>query len=156
MEKTTRNKNSKSSLDKITEFFSNLVWLIITIIVLLLFAYGIIKWYAEINTIESSYRCYGKIAYKENTAPIEVYFELVEYKKPWIFWSDSDGSINLEVPNLGIFKYYSHVEQIGNKLFIYDTYPSKKLQGGFFKLSKTLSLNLPYGGFYDGTCNTQE
>ncbi len=65
---------------------------------------------------------------------------------------DSDGHINLEIPNEH-YAYYSHLVEVGNQLHIYDSYDSpNEMKGMFSTLSKTLALKTLYG-FFDGKCN---
>ena len=69
-------------------------------------------------------------------------------------WGDSDGSVILEIPNEWI-EYYEQVEEVGDQLQVFETYPQKTLKGNFSKLSKTLAIDLgsPFG-FFDGSCTT--
>jgi len=82
---------------------------------------------------------------------MSVFIKLTEYRS-WVgFWSDSDGSVYLEVPNEWV-EYYEHVEEAGDQLQIYRKYPKKRLKGNFSKLSKALAVDLESRGFFDGTC----
>lgn len=101
---------------------------------------------------ESIFRCSGETMRYGTSQSTDVYMKLTEYRF-WVdLWSDSDGSIMLEVPNEWV-GYYAQVEEEGDQLQIYETYPQKALKGNFSKLSKTLAIDLgsPFG-FFDGSC----
>ncbi|OGZ62663.1 MAG: hypothetical protein A3C58_03330 [Candidatus Staskawiczbacteria bacterium RIFCSPHIGHO2_02_FULL_34_10] len=106
----------------------------------------------QFSEAESSFQCFGEISFNGTTRPMTVYMKLTEYR-PWVL-SDSHGSINLEIPNEWI-EYYGHIEEVGDQLQIYETYPQKMLKGNFSRLSKTLAIDLesPFG-FFDGNCIT--
>lgn len=108
---------------------------------------------AKFSMTESSFQCTGEIT-RENVSQRSktVYIKLTEYR-PWIgLWSNSSGSLDLEIPNEWV-EYYGYIEEVGDQFQIYETYPSKSLKGNFSKLSKTLAINLesPFG-FFDGAC----
>ncbi|MDP3771982.1 MAG: hypothetical protein Q8Q94_01230 [bacterium] len=116
---------------------------VLGIVVLFFFA-------ANFSEVESSFQCSGEISLNGTTRPMTVYMKLTEYR-PWVR-SDSNGSINLEIPNEWV-EYYGHIEEAGDQLQIFETYPQKTLKGNFSKLSKTLAIDLePPFGFFDGTC----
>ncbi len=104
------------------------------------------------SATETTFQCTGEISYEGNTRPLTVYMKLAEYR-PWVgLWGDSDGSINLEIPNEWV-EYYGHVEEVGDQLQIHETYGNKALKGNYSKLSKTLAIDLePPFGFFDGNC----
>ena len=107
---------------------------------------------ATFSAAESSFQCSGETSFEGSFRPMTIYMKLTEYR-PWVrFWSDSAGSINLEIPN-ALVEYYGHLEAAGDQLQIYDTYPQKTLKGNFSRLSKTLAIDLESRfGFFDGTC----
>jgi len=110
--------------------------------------------FANFSAAESSFQCSGEMSLNGTTRPMTVYLKLTEYR-PWVsLWSDSDASINLEIPNEWV-EYYGHVKEVGDQLQIYKTYPQKTLKGNFSTLSKTLVIDLesPFG-FFDGNCIT--
>lgn len=107
---------------------------------------------SNFSTTESSFQCSGEISGSEISRPMNIYIKLTE-ARPWVgLWSDSDGSINLEIPNEWV-EYYEHIEEVGDQLQIYKTYPQKTLKGNFSVLSRTLAIDLgsPFG-FFDGAC----
>lgn len=107
---------------------------------------------ANFSATKTNLQCTGEISYEGNTRPLTVYMKLTEYR-PWVgLWSDPDSSINLEISNEWV-EYYGHVEEVGDQLQIYETYPAKALKGNFSKLSKILAIDLesPFG-FFDGNC----
>ena len=82
--------------------------------------------------------------------PITIYIVLEEYRW-WVgLWSDSDGNIQLEIPNETTM-YYSHVVEVATQLQIYDS--PKDLKGNLSTLSKILALSTPFG-FFDGKCKS--
>jgi len=109
---------------------------------------------ANFSARETNFQCIGEISYEANTRPLTVYMRLTEYR-PWVnLWNDSDGTINLEAQaELRLFEYYGHIDQSGDLLHIYETYPNKALRGNFSKLSKKLAIDLgsPFG-FFEGNC----
>ena len=107
---------------------------------------------ANFSEIKSSFKCPGQHSLDGNTQSKTIYIKLTQYR-PWVgLWSDSNGSVNLEIPNEWV-GYYGHMEKVGDNLQIFDTYPQKTLKGNFSLLSKTLAIDLesPYG-FFDGLC----
>ena len=106
---------------------------------------------ANFSTTESSLQCSGEMSDKGTIQPMTVYIKLSEYRW-WVgLWSDSDASLNLEIPNMWV-GYFGKVEEVGDQLQIYETYPQKILKGNFSELSKTLAIETPFG-FFDGVCN---
>ena len=107
---------------------------------------------ANFSAVESKFQCSGEISFEGTTRPMNVFMKLTEHRS-WVgLWSDSAGSINLEIPNEWV-EYYGHIEEVGDQLQIYETYPQKALKGNFSKLSKTLAIDLesPFG-FFGGAC----
>lgn len=107
---------------------------------------------ANFSAAESNSQCSGEISFDGTTRPMTLYLKLTEYR-PWVgLWSDSDGSITIEIPNEWV-EYYGHIEEVGDQLQIYETYPQKTLKGNLSMLSKALAVDLgsPFG-FFDGTC----
>lgn len=102
------------------------------------------------SAAESSFQCSGEASLGGTTRPMSVFIKLTEYR-PWVR-SDSHGSMNLEIPNEW-FEYYGYIEETGDQLQIYETYPQKAFKGSFSKLSKTLTIDIesPFG-FFNGTC----
>lgn len=108
---------------------------------------------ANFSDVESNFKCVGEISSENSNTPVTTYLKLNEYR-PWVgLWGDSDASIILEIPN-EVYDYYGQVEEVGDQLQIFDEYPTKKLKGNFSKLSKTLTIQIDYLGFFDGTCST--
>ncbi|MDP3769874.1 MAG: hypothetical protein Q8R40_02980 [bacterium] len=86
---------------------------------------------ANFSAAELSFQCSGETTLNNTTRPMTVYMKLAEYR-PWVgLWSDSDGSINLEIPNEWV-EYYGDIEEVGDQLQIYETYPQKMLKGNFW------------------------
>lgn len=103
------------------------------------------------SATETSYRCVGDIVSGGESKPETVFIKLTEYRS-WVgLWSDSDGSLNLEVPNEWVDSY-GYLKEVSDQYQIYEGYSEPSLAGNFSKLSKTLALQMP-GGFFDGTCS---
>lgn len=115
------------------------------IILLLLFI-------SNFSESEAKFQCPGEISYKGTTQSITLYMKLAEYR-PWIFWSDSSGTVQLEIPNTDILNYF-HIEKVGDQRQIYKD-RSETIAGNFSTLSKTLAISTPYG-FFDGVCNSTD
>lgn len=99
---------------------------------------------------ESSFQCAGDLSSNGTSRSTTVYMKLDEYR-PWVgLWSDSDVSINLEIPSQWV-AYYGQVEKVGDQFQIYE---EGGLRGNFFTLSKTLLIDFgsPFG-FFDGICS---
>lgn len=106
---------------------------------------------ANLPAPESNFRCSGEMSDEGTTQPMTVYIKLAEYGW-WVgLWSDSDGSLNVEIPNTWV-GYYGHIEEVGDQLQIYNGYSQKTLEGNFSTLSKTLALDTPFG-FFEGECS---
>jgi len=106
---------------------------------------------ANFSTTESDFQCSGEVTSVAPTYPLTIYIKLSEYRWFVSLWSDSNASLNLEVPNTWV-DYFGHLEKVGNQFQIYESYPNEKvLKGNFSSLSKVLAIELPFG-FFDGTC----
>ncbi|MBP6891900.1 hypothetical protein KBB92_03150 [Candidatus Shapirobacteria bacterium] len=107
----------------------------------------------KFSAVETNFKCSGEIT-KNNISQGQsiVYIKLTEYR-PWVgLWSNSDGSIDLEIPN-GWFDYFEQIEKNGDHYLIYKAYPEKTFQGIFSLLSKTIAINTPQGVF-EGSCSS--
>ena len=97
---------------------------------------------------ESTFVCSGTMNAAAGQSPAKVFFRITEYRW-WVhLWSESDGSVSLEVPNTTV-EYYGHVKVLGDQLQILRD-PSS-IKGSFSKLSHFLLLATPVGAF-EGTC----
>ncbi len=105
---------------------------------------------ANFSSATSSFECSGEISFNGDSHPITIYIVLEEYRW-WVgLWSDSDGNIQLEIPNETTM-YYSHVVEVETQLKIYNS--PKDLKGNLSTLSKILALSTPFG-FFDGKCKS--
>ena len=103
---------------------------------------------ANFSSVESRFQCSGEITSRGNSQRATIYMKLHEYRW-WVdLWSDSDGSVWLEVPNSAL-EYFEHVVEVGDQLQIYDY--QKNPRGYFSTLSKSLSITTQIWSF-DGTC----
>ncbi len=100
------------------------------------------------STTETKFKCIGSIKTdKENSQDLTLFLKLQEYRW-WVgLWSDSDGALNIEVPNQWV-DYYGDLIEVGDQLQI-NRYGN--IQGNFSKLSKVIALKTHFG-FYDGIC----
>lgn len=121
--------------------------IVAAVVILLFFLIGV-----NFSAVESNFRCLGQISLDGGTQSETIYMKLTQYR-PWVgLWNDSNGSVNLEIPNERV-NYYEHIEKIGDQLQIFKTYPQKTLKGNFSLLSKTLAIDLESpSGFFDGLC----
>lgn len=106
---------------------------------------------ANFSATEKSFQCSGEIT-KDNIpqGAKTVYIKLTEYR-PWVgLWSDSSGSVHLEIPSEG-YEYFDHVDKVGDQLQIYQSYPQKTPKGNFSALSNVLAIDTLYGVF-EGNC----
>ena len=107
---------------------------------------------ANFSAIESRFQCSGEIYSESDLHPATIYMKLQEYRW-WVgLWSESDGSVWLEIPNK-TFEYFEHVVEVGDQLQIFDS--QKKSKGYFSTLSKSLAISTPVWSF-DGTCKRND
>jgi hypothetical protein len=107
---------------------------------------------ANFSAVETHFQCSGTITKHSNSQPETIYMKLQEYRW-WVgLWSDSDGSVWLEVPN-GSLEYFERVIEVGDQLQIYDY--QKNPKGYFSSLSKTLAITTTTWSFA-GTCKRVE
>lgn len=124
------------------KFIKYIVAILLTVILLFQFV-------VNFSGVSSSFECAGEISSGENTEPKTIYIVLDEYRW-WVgLWSDSDGNLQLEIPNETV-EIYLHLVEVGNQIQIYYDSPNE-MKGNFSKLSKTLALK-GYFGFFDGKC----
>jgi hypothetical protein len=108
---------------------------------------------ANFSTSTESYRCDGVLTNEDETIEIPLFFELNRYRF-WVgLWSGSYGDFEYEIPNTTVGTFL-HLDKVGNQIQIYEKHPTLSLQGNFSTLSKTLTLNIGYFGFFDGECVT--
>ncbi|MCF6319035.1 MAG: hypothetical protein L3J83_07120 [Proteobacteria bacterium] len=113
------------------------------LIVILLFVFV-----ANFSSVASNFQCTGEILVDEKPSSATIYIVLMEYRW-WVgLWSESDGNIQLEIPNKTL-SYYSHIVEAGNRFRIYN--PPNEMKGYYSTLSNTLALKTPLG-FFDGKC----
>lgn len=119
----------------------------VVVVVVLLYVF-----LAKFSSVETKYACQGEFTNGGVSEEGKVFFRLEAYR-PWVgLWSDSDGSMWLEIPN-------EHVEYFDNLLRVADSYQilesqysdESGIQGNFSALSNALTLQT-YKGFYDGYC----
>jgi hypothetical protein len=109
---------------------------------------------SEYSSIEYRYECSGEIS-DADSQPLTVFIKLAEYRW-WVgLWSDSYGSMWIEVPATTLH-WVEHIRKVGDQLQLYKIEyvrgGEKVMQGHFSTLSKHLSVKIPAVGFFDGTC----
>ncbi len=132
-------------------------------VVLLFFAIVFIAFVIVVSfsAKETRFSCVGSIKMAEQADGLTIYVKLEEYR-PWVgLWSDSAGSLSVEIPNNN-FQYYNHIDVLVDQLRISNVGYSegkkeKDIAGYFSMLSKMLSLKLYIvaegkNGFFDGKC----
>ncbi len=119
---------------------------------LLVAAIGLFLIAANFSAVETRFQCSGEISSHDNSQQATIYMKLREYRW-WVeLWSDSDGSVWLEVPNRAL-EYFEHIVEVGDQLQIYDH--QRNLKGHFSSLSKTLAVTTSVLSF-DGICKRVE
>ena len=114
----------------------------------LVVAIGLFLFVVNFSALETRFQCPGEISSNGKSQQVTVYMKLHEYRW-WVgLWSDSDGSVWLEVPNSSL-EYFERVVEVGDQLQIYDY--QKNPKGYFSSLSKTLAITTSVWSF-DGTC----
>lgn len=109
---------------------------------------------ANFSAVESRFECEGQIMAGSDPEPLEIYVKLQEYRW-WVdLWSDSDGSMFIEVPNKSL-EYISHIKRVGNQLQLFDGHSAGdlSLKGNFSTLSRSMAIRVADAGFFDGTCS---
>ncbi len=80
-----------------------------------------------------------------------MYLKLNEYRW-WVgLWSNADGNLHTEIPNVHL-DYYSDITKVGDQLQIRE---GGQPVGNFSKLSKVIQLKT-YKGFFDSKCEVIE
>lgn len=113
------------------------------IVVVLLFIFIV-----NFSSVESRYECVGELTFEGETTSKTIYIKIQEYRW-WVgLWSDTDGNIQLEIPNETL-SYYSNLKEVGDQLQIFgaDMNPA----GSFSTLSKALTIDTGIG-IFDGKC----
>jgi len=117
--------------------------LVAVFVVVLLFLFV-----ANFSAVESRFQCSGAVSLNGASSASTVYLKLQRYRW-WVgLWSDSDGNILLEIPNVAI-QYFGEIIELGEQIQIYSF--EKHLRGNFSLLSSVLALETS-GGFFDGKC----
>ena len=98
------------------------------------------------------YECNGTIQKKEAEDDLTVFLKLGVLAFHTKLWSDSDGSLWIELPNQWVDSY-TDLDKVGDSYQIYSY--EGALKGNFSTLSKTLMLDTGLG-FYDGKCKETE
>ncbi len=119
---------------------------------LLVAAVGLYLFVVFFSSVETKYESTGTLTEFESNTNETIYIKLNEYRR-WVgFWSDSDGSLNLEIPNKTVV-YYRHLSQAGDLIQIYDW--DMNLVGTFSKLSNELQIKIGHR-FFEGKCHEIE
>lgn len=115
---------------------------------LLLIVVATLVFVANFSATEARLACSGTIASGSGEKASQVFLKVQEYRW-WVgLWSDSDGSVSFEIPNVEV-GYYPDLKEVGSELQIWEAGGS--LRGNLSKLSMALMLSTPQGMF-EGTC----
>ena len=105
---------------------------------------------ANFSSTKSKFECSGELTSEGVSKSSTIYIQLEKYRW-WVgFWSDSDGILYLEIPNVTV-KYFENLVELGPQIQIRDD--QNKIEGNFSSLSKVLALSTP-SGFFDGACKS--
>lgn len=105
------------------------------------------------SEVESRYECAGTYTKDGLEQPTTAFLKLNKYRF-WVgLWSDSRGSVWIEVPNKTV-EYFEHVQ--GDDLLAFkNTQHGNGLdsdQGTFWLLSGALNFEIRYWGKFNGAC----
>jgi hypothetical protein len=96
----------------------------------------------------SRFSCEGRFDSGPVSQPMTVFLEIAEYRW-WIgLWSDSNGSVSIEVPTEWL-DYAPRVADLGELIHFYGF--RNEAKGQYSKLGRTLSYERP-NGVFEGTC----
>jgi len=97
---------------------------------------------------ESRFRCEGRFDSGPFSQPMTVFLKIAEYRW-WIgLWSDSNGSVWVEVPTEWV-DYAPRVADLGELIQFYGL--RNEAKGQYSKLSQLLSYERP-NGVFEGNC----
>ena len=97
---------------------------------------------------ESRFICEGRFDSGPFSKPMTVFLKIAEYRW-WIgLWSDSNGSVWIEVPTEWV-DYAPRVADLGELMRFYGF--RNEVEGQYSKLSQILSYERP-NGVFEGTC----
>lgn len=110
------------------------------------------------SSVELRFQCSGDLYSHGDTTPANVYLKLENYRW-WVgLWSESDGSLTLEIPGKSS-EYFAGIVEVGDQLQIYESdWESRGVKGmrGYFStLSKTLGVSTS-AGVFEGACKPIE
>lgn len=115
-------------------------------------AFGLFLFVVNFSSAASSFACVGNTSSPQGSRPATVYIKLEQYRW-WVgLWSESNGSLHVEVPNTSI-DYFGHVVKVGDQFQIFDG--QRNLKGDFSALSNTLAFGTT-SGFFDGNCTRKQ
>lgn len=106
----------------------------------------------DFSGVETKYVCAGRIGTGADSNNTEIYIKVSGYRWWVSWWSDSDGSIHLELPS-GLIRYFDDVRKVGELIQIYED--EQEMIGEFSTLSNSLKLETGNGTF-DGRCKRNE
>lgn len=101
----------------------------------------------KFSAVETRYRCKGSLVTDQQVQSTEVFLKRQSYRWWVSFWSQSQGSIWLEIPNRTV-EYYNDVS--GTDLL--GLSGSEGFRGTFSTLSNALQVNVPTIGNFTGVC----
>jgi len=116
----------------------------------LLFAAAIALFFvvANFSSVQTTYKCSGSL-FSGPTSSLEIANLRIETYRPWVgLWSESDGSLTLEIPHKTT-EYFDHVQRSSINLQI-GRLDSASF-GTFSLISKTITISTGIGQ-YEGAC----
>ena len=106
------------------------------------------------SAVRTDLKCEGEIVTDEQTRSSTIFMSFDEYRW-WVgLWSDSDGSLFVEMSAGGNYIYFDKLKELGGMQTwqIFKGYSEDPaLYGQYSALSKTLLLRTPLG-LFEGTC----
>lgn len=111
-----------------------------TVVAGILIGAALFLFVVNFSAVEGRFECVGTITRAGNAVPSTVYIKVTEYRW-WVhLWSESDGSLWLEIPG-ALVRYYATIKRYGDQLHILDG-PDSLPHGAFSTLSNTLDLGI--------------
>ena len=118
----------------------------------LLSALGLYLFVVNFSSVASSFECVGNTSSPQGSRPATIYIKLEKYRWWVSLWSESIGSLHVEVPDASI-EYFGPIVKVGDQFQIIDGH--RQLKGHFSALSNMLSLGTA-SGIFDGSCTRKQ
>ena len=110
---------------------------------------------ANFSATETRLKCQGTLLSWGDEGESTIFVKLTEYRW-WVgLWSKSDGLIYIEIPNT-LVEVFTHIEDSGEFLQVFRTYPQKSFKGQFSILSNNLQISITPNLSFEGICVQNE